>query len=508
MRTTLFATLLFALVSVCGCGGGGGTGAQPAPTVSGVAATGAALKGTVTLKDAAGHQELSKKTDVNGGYSFDVSGLSAPFILKVTPDSGGSALYSFAPAAGTANLNPLANLVVAKAAGSADLATVYQNASTQSLQGIAGSLGQALTDVRATLTALLAKYGVATSVDPISGAYKIDGTGLDGMFDHAQLALASNGQLSVVETGGTTTYNLNSDFATFAVFGSATLNNLPFANVQVSVVDAATGNLSFGSVQTDAAGAYRIAGLPRGSYTVRALKDGYSFQPAVGQVGVTGSDVAGPVFRSALPYSIFGTVLGSNGAGLAGVTVSVVRSGFTSGKTAVTDGNGRYQVTGLTNAVYTVTPSRMNAATGSAVIFDASSKTAQLSTSTNYSQTDFQADIPAYTVSGSVKMHTDNAALPRVALTLVTLNNAGVAAGTSGSTFQTVSDRDGNFSLAGIPSGYYAIAPVLTGYDFSLLNAAPGATMSLFLLDGADLTLRIGAWSTSEATGGVGGIGQ
>lgn len=508
MRITLFATLLTAVLLISGCGGGGGNGAQLVPTVSGVAATGAAIKGTVTLKDAAGHQELSKSTDSKGNFSFDVSGLSAPFILKVTPDGGGSALYSFASAAGTANLNPLANLVVAKAAGSADLATVYQNASAQSLQGISGNLGQALTDVRGTLTALLTKYGVATSVDPIAGAYTVNGTGLDGMFDHAHLTLASNGQLSVVEAGGTSTYDLASDFATYAIYGTATVNNLPFAGVQVSVVDAATELVSYGSVSTDAAGAYRITGVPKGNYTVKAVKDGYSFQPASSQIGVTGADVAVPVFKTATPYSIFGTVSASNGVGLAGVTVTVARVNFAYSKTAVTDGKGRYQVTGLANASYIVSPTRSIAATGSDVIFDATSKTASLSVGSTYSQTDFQGDIPAYTISGSVRMHTDNSPMANVALTLTALTNGGAVTAGSGSTFNTVSDQSGNFSLAGLPSGYYALTPVLSNYEFSLLNASPGATIGMLLLDGADLTLRVGGWSVDEKTGGVGGIGK
>lgn len=520
MRTTLFATLLTAVLLISGCGGGGGNGAQLVPTVSGVAATGAAIKGTVTLKDAAGHQELSKITDSKGNFSFDVSGLSAPFILKVTPDGGGSALYSFASAAGTANLNPMANLVVAKAAlaaGASDPATVYQNASAQALQGISGSLSQALTDVRATLAALLVKYNVAKTdpvtgaykfddIDPIAGSYKADGTGLDGMFDKAQLTL-SNGQLTVVDAGVPTTYDLQNDVAGFAIYGTVTVDNLPFAGVQVSVKDA-TSKLCYGNVPTDAAGSYRIAGVPKGSYTVTAVKDGYSFQPATSTVGVTGSDVAAPVFKTAHPYSIYGTVSASNGAGLAGVTVSVVRVGFLQGKTAVTDGNGRYLVTGLTDATYTVTPTRSIAATGSAVAFDAVSKTALLNTDSNFSQTDFQADVPAYTISGSVRMHTDNSAMANVALTLTALTNGGAVTAGSGSTFATVSDRDGNFTLAGLPNGYYAMAPALTGFEFSLLNAAPGATIGMFQLGGADLTLRLGGWSVGEKTGGVGGIGK
>lgn len=95
---------------IAGCGGGGGGGS--ASTVSGVASAGAPLTGTVYLKDAKG-VERSTQISANGEYAIDVSGLTAPYILK----SG--SYYSFASGAGATNVNPLshASIVIALGGG-------------------------------------------------------------------------------------------------------------------------------------------------------------------------------------------------------------------------------------------------------------------------------------------------------------------------------------------------------------------------------------------------------
>ncbi len=104
-------TLSSFLFLACGSGGGGGGGgeeesppapATPAPvtpapvtptsSVSGVAATGAAIVGEVFLKDSSVPSvELSDTLILadNGVFSFDVTGLTTPFYIKVVQDGTG-----------------------------------------------------------------------------------------------------------------------------------------------------------------------------------------------------------------------------------------------------------------------------------------------------------------------------------------------------------------------------------------------------------------------------------
>src|ERR1039457_1503516 len=124
MKTNKFALTIYLILSVAvfalnGCGGGGGGGGSSTPTVSGVAASGAPMTGTVFLKDSANHPEMS--TTINsqtGAFSFDVSGKTAPYMLRT------GTLYSMSSGPGTANINPMTHLMVADAAGFADMSTM------------------------------------------------------------------------------------------------------------------------------------------------------------------------------------------------------------------------------------------------------------------------------------------------------------------------------------------------------------------------------------------------
>jgi hypothetical protein len=111
----LMASLtLLTLLPGCG-GGGGGAAVIPVATtsVSGVAATGAPLVGTVYLKDSATPAiELSTIIAADGSFTFDVTNLKAPFLLKAVGTAGGRnyTLYSFASNHGIANTGRLHEL--------------------------------------------------------------------------------------------------------------------------------------------------------------------------------------------------------------------------------------------------------------------------------------------------------------------------------------------------------------------------------------------------------------
>jgi hypothetical protein len=179
------------LVTACGGGSSDGT---PSSKVSGVAASGAAIAGRIFLKDANGLERYVDTTD--GTYSFVVNGLTPPFMLKAnwSVNSQPQTLYSIATQPGTANITPLTQVIVMAAAKSTSLDSAYA-APAQNLSNIAAAVPSAVADIQKTLNPLLTSFAQA-GVDPITGAFAPDHTGMDALLDSVTVS-ASGGNISV-----------------------------------------------------------------------------------------------------------------------------------------------------------------------------------------------------------------------------------------------------------------------------------------------------------------------
>jgi hypothetical protein len=184
-----------------GCGGGGG-GNTSTSTVSGVAASGAPMTGTAFLKDSANNPEMSASINAQTGFfQFDVSGKTAPFMLRA------GTLYSMSSGPGTANINPLTHLMVADAAGFAnmtDMNAFYNNPNGATMGTISGKIDLARQHMQQTMAPLLNAYGVA-NVDPVTGSIII-GQGMDRMFDDVKMTINASGTVSMMYANGTTVY--------------------------------------------------------------------------------------------------------------------------------------------------------------------------------------------------------------------------------------------------------------------------------------------------------------
>ncbi len=116
------------LVTLYGCGGGGGGGSTGSSlTITGTAATGAAIaNGAVSVTCASGTGTAT--TNADGSYTVTITGGTAPCLLKATAtDALGvtTNLYSAIETGQTvANITPLTQMVVAAALG-ADPATAF-----------------------------------------------------------------------------------------------------------------------------------------------------------------------------------------------------------------------------------------------------------------------------------------------------------------------------------------------------------------------------------------------
>ena len=104
---------------------------------------------------------------------------------------------------------------------------------------------------------------------------------------------------------------------------------------------------------TDAQGAYQIAGLANGQYTVTATLANYHFQPPTRAAQVSGANVTGVDFEAvADTFTVEGTITDNTGTRVEGARVEC------GGKAAVSDAAGHYLITGLRAGSYTVTPTK------------------------------------------------------------------------------------------------------------------------------------------------------
>lgn len=178
--------------------GSGSSDPSSSATLSGVAATGSAIVGRIYLKDAASHEQFVDTT--NGSYTFSLTGVTSPYMLKAEWVANGTTktLYSFASSSGTANITPLTNMAVIAAAAGVTLDSIYAAPSTNAYGSIATALPAAITDLQKALAPLLAKYSSST-LNPITGVFAPDHTGMDALLDSVRIAYQS-GDVTVTDT--------------------------------------------------------------------------------------------------------------------------------------------------------------------------------------------------------------------------------------------------------------------------------------------------------------------
>jgi hypothetical protein len=163
-----------------GGGGGGGGGTGPTATLTGVAATGAAIPNAVVTGVNARGQTVTVSTGGDGSFTIAIPE-GAPYGLKVT-DAAGNTWYSFAPAAGRANITPLTTLALSQAAGNKPLADVLTAWASQA--PTADQVLAAAAVVNANLQAVMRGKGVdPATLNPFTADFSANGQGLDAVLD-------------------------------------------------------------------------------------------------------------------------------------------------------------------------------------------------------------------------------------------------------------------------------------------------------------------------------------
>lgn len=192
------ATTLFLCASfLAACGGGDSTPGATA-TVSGTAATGAAIAGgTVTFKCVAG-TVAAVTTGTDGSFTADVGGATLPCVARVAySDAGGAAqkLHTVFLTSGTANLTPLTDLILASLTRGA-ASSAFDNFTPDAGRGVTAAQ---ITAAIAAVKTYLGTLGVSVvnlPADPvgtkfIAKAGTIDGDLVDKILDDLKAKLAA-----------------------------------------------------------------------------------------------------------------------------------------------------------------------------------------------------------------------------------------------------------------------------------------------------------------------------
>lgn len=164
----LIFALMFSLMAACGGGGGSDGdiigGGTPA-TVSGTAATGIAIDGSVNVFGSNGGSALDVPIGASGNYSVDVTGLTAPFFISAVPTNVNQAVqYSFAAAPGTANISEMTTLALFYANGGQNPASLI-NTWPANQANVSSNLANAQATVNANFVGVFEAISPALNID-------------------------------------------------------------------------------------------------------------------------------------------------------------------------------------------------------------------------------------------------------------------------------------------------------------------------------------------------------
>lgn len=204
MPYRMCALVLAVSAALSACGGGhddddkdsGGTANPPVTTpetpadgkvtgsIKGTVASGLALIGTVTVKDALGATKTVTVGE-NGSYDVPVTGMTAPFVFRAEGTVGGrrTILHSAATAAdanGNINITQLTDLIVANVAG--QLAANYFDAGNFSALTVA-ELNAEVAGLKAKLLPVLQAMGVEDTLDLLRTSFSPQSSALDKALD-------------------------------------------------------------------------------------------------------------------------------------------------------------------------------------------------------------------------------------------------------------------------------------------------------------------------------------
>ncbi len=194
--------ILVTSIALASCGGSsdsGSGGTTASKTISGTAAAGAAIVGTVTVKGALGNTQ-SALIEADGTYDVDVTGLTAPYRLRAQGTVGGKTykLHSYAEDAdvgGTVNITPFTDLIVANAAQTIAENFFDSNVDTSLDPVEVEAQEEAL---QSKLQEVFDALGLGTAIDLLNDSFSADHTGLDAALDIISIEVDSATNIATI----------------------------------------------------------------------------------------------------------------------------------------------------------------------------------------------------------------------------------------------------------------------------------------------------------------------
>lgn len=302
MRTIALSIITTAVL--CACGGGGGSSgtnnpsvSQTSPTtISGTAAGGAPMLGTVVIKHAQG-ETAPVTIQADGGYSVDVSGLTGPFIVKAMGTVGGqkTVYYSVATASdvgATVNVTPLSSLITGNLAGGLP-EELYAGGNTAAITS--NAISTAVANVQTQLAPVMQSLGINATFDPLHSGFTANGQGFDAALDVVKVSFDPDAptQATVrnIVTGDTATKDLTSTAAPTPI-------STPASSMSSAVADLQAIRQVLGTLTTQLS-----SGIPADTTAIRALytsdyvEHGDTDPIVVIRGDGSDADVAGVTFR-------------------------------------------------------------------------------------------------------------------------------------------------------------------------------------------------------------------
>ncbi|MCU4676923.1 DUF5011 domain-containing protein [Catenovulum sp. 2E275] len=169
------------------------------PTLSGTAAAGAAIVGTVTVKDSLGATK-SEVIEADGSYNVDVTGMTPPFRLRAEGTVGGKVykLHSYAEAAnseGAVNITPFTDLIIANTAK--ELAESFFEADTL-IPLESDELAAQEDALQAKLQDVFTALGLDTAINLLNTSFSADHSGLDAALDVIQIETDTESNIATI----------------------------------------------------------------------------------------------------------------------------------------------------------------------------------------------------------------------------------------------------------------------------------------------------------------------
>ena len=201
LNKLFLAMMAVSSITLTACGGDSGSSKSAdadqadAQVLTGTAATGLAMDGTVFVYDAEGRSTNVVIND-DGSFSVNVDGMTPPFMLEARPDDASLAIqYSFAEAADiNVNVTPLTTLALFIANDEQSLSALVTAWDDQAESFDEAALAEAEETIRANFADQFEEQSIdPETYDLFNAVFRADHTGFDAVLDDVKIVFDMDG---------------------------------------------------------------------------------------------------------------------------------------------------------------------------------------------------------------------------------------------------------------------------------------------------------------------------